>query len=112
VRWLCAAPLRVRLAGHPKLPGAEPAVCAALNDSRGWPVSARAFGSVEALAASLQAALDGDTGQDNAMRPKAGQETALARIRAGLAGLRDTVPASGHSIRQQHRDNGLENRRS
>lgn len=113
VRWLYVAQLRARfrLAVTPDLPrDGEPALYAALNESVGRPINEWAFGDVDALAASLQAALDWDAAHANAATPKPGHEAALAQIRAGLAELRETVLASREKIRQQRAANGLENR--
>ncbi|WP_159992861.1 hypothetical protein [Roseomonas sp. 18066] len=113
VRWLYVAQLRARfrLAVTPDLPrDGEPALYAALNESVGRPINEWAFGDVDALAASLQAALDWDAAHGNAATPRPGNEAALARIRAGLAEMRETVLASRDRIRQQRTTNGLENR--
>ncbi|ONG52606.1 hypothetical protein BKE38_14175 [Pseudoroseomonas deserti] len=113
VRWLYVAQLRARfrLAATPDLPrSGEPALYAALNESVGRPINEWAFGDVDALAASLQDALDWDAAHANAATPKPGNEAVLNRIRAGLAEMRETVLASREKIRQQRSANGLENR--
>lgn len=113
VQWLYVAQLRARFrlaVARDLRPDGEPALYGALNETVGRPINEWGFGDVDALAASMQAALDWDAAHPNGATPKAGNEAALERIRKGLAELRETVLARRDSIREQRRGNGLENR--
>lgn len=83
---------------------------AALHEQVGRPINEYIGGDVDEWLAAIDWALDWDAEHGDPITPRAGNEEAAERIRAGLVALRADIEARRDEIPRMRAERGLPNR--
>jgi hypothetical protein len=111
--WMYAGQLRYRFliqATDPDQGHQDRVLFSALSEQVGRPVNEYIGGNVDEWIAAINWALDWDEVNDNTLLSKTENAEALAAIRNGLVGFRDSIEARREEIPRLRTENGLPNR--